>query len=384
MGAFFEFQFSRAAKFEKIKKIAPQENWIFYDLPRLEREIPHIEHFAKPWKNKFSYLVVVGLGGAILGTQAIVEALLPFPKKPKINFLRNLDPTLLQKILSWIDLKKTLFLVVSKSGETLETLTLFDILVQKIYSIGSDPRKHFIVITEDKPSPLFKKSKKLEIPFYPHPQYIGGRYSVLTSVSMLPAALLNLKVKDFFKGAKTVTLNQALKLANFSHYLWKQGKTNLVLFPYSIRLLRLCDWLTQLIAESLGKKGKGITPLTAVGPKDQHSLLQLFLDGPKDKWFLFLSHPHFSNSRFSQKISKIVHAEKEGVKKTFEKKNIPFAELRFHELSELSLGAIFFFFELQIALLGILFQVNPFDQPAVEEAKNTTKRYLSLDFNNNL
>lgn len=361
--------------FEKPHDLKSNENWTFFDLSNYQKETQSITDFGKKWKNKFPYIVVVGLGGAILGTQAIVEALLPFSKNPKINFLRNLDPTLLEKIFSWIDFKKTLFIVVSKSGETLETITLFDILVQKMYTNNLEPRERMILIAEEKPSTLFQKAKKIKLPFYPHPKQIGGRFSVLTSVSMLPSFLFGLKIEDFLEGAHIAKKNiqEAWKLAQIAYDVWRKGKAMMVLFPYSVRLLRLCDWYTQLIAESLGKNGKGITPLTAIGPKDQHSLLQLFLDGPKDKWFFFLSHTH---EKDYQKIAKIIEAEKKGVMKMFETKRFPFMELSFHELTEKSLGSLFFFLEYQTALLGKMFKVNPFNQPAVEKTKQITKHLL--------
>ncbi len=350
--------------------------WPFADLNALEKELPQIAAFGKRWKNKFPFIVVVGLGGAILGTQAIVEALLPFPQKTKVHFLRNLDPLLFEKIFSWIDIKKTLFIVVSKSGETLETNVLFDIIVQKLYSVRRNPGKNMIVVTEERESPLYKKARKRNILFYPHPKNIGGRYSVLTAVSLLPAYILGLPIKDFYSGAQKVSLKKAQKLAFSIYRFLKQKKQTMVLFPYSLRLLRFCDWLTQLIAESLGKNGKGITPITAVGPKDQHSLLQLFLDGPKDKWFLFMSHDETFSDSALKKISHTQKMEKIGVQKIFRRRKIPFLEYDLQKLDAKNIGNLFFFFELVTTHLGSLLGVNPFNQPAIEEAKKSIKALL--------
>lgn len=334
------------------------KDWTFFDLP--DADLSEMEKFAKKFQNKYKDVVIVGLGGSSLGTQAIFQALLPHAQN--IHFLDNLDTVLFEKTMLRISPKKTLFIFISKSGETLETMTLFSYIVQNLYST----MQNAIIITEEKKSPLFEAAKKFNIPFFPHPKNIGGRFSVLSPVSLLPASLFGLNAQDFLTGAARMKNNSLpSRLAKFINEQYRHHRRTVVLFTYEARLQKFCEWVVQLLAESLGKKGKGITPLIAIGTKDQHSMLQLFLEGPNDKFFLFF--PPGKN-----RFSKVIMEEMHSVQKAFKETKRPFLEIDYNSLNEENLGYLFFLMELVTAHLGEMWGINPFTQNAVERLKKRT------------
>lgn len=338
------------------------KDWTFFDLP--DANLSEMKKFAKKFQNKYKDVVIVGLGGSSLGTQAIFQALLPHA--PNIHFLDNLDPVLFEKTMLRISPKKTLFIFISKSGETLETMTIFNTVVQNTARSAEFYKKNLLIITEEKKSQLFEAAKKFNIPFFPHPNNIGGRFSVLSPVSLLPASLFGLDVQGFLLGASRMKNNPLPhRLAKFINEQYRHHRHTVVLFTYDARLQKFCEWVVQLFAESLGKKGNGITPLIAIGPKDQHSMLQLFLEGPNDKFFLFF--PSGKN-----RFSKIITEEMRNVQKAFKEKKLPFMEIDYHSLNEENLGKLFFLMELVTAILGETWGVNPFTQNAVERLKKRT------------
>ncbi|MFA6521301.1 MAG: hypothetical protein WCT53_02880 [Candidatus Gracilibacteria bacterium] len=323
---------------------------------------------AKSFKN----VVVVGMGGSSLGSKAAAQAL----GNKKLLFLDNIDPDFVKEKLAAINLKKSLFVLTSKSGETIEALTLSKILFAKIKSA-----KNFIAISDNPTGELAKFAQKNKIPIINSPKEISGRFSVLSVVGLLPLALCGVDVAKILKGAQKTSWAAAFKLAIYQYLHFKGGKNISVIFPYCEALEHFSDWWIQLVAESLGKTKKiGITPTKAMGVKDQHSQLQLFLDGPDDKFFLSIKT---DNTKFDEKIATesytlkdLFDAEYEGVRRAFLKNKKPFAEILFDQLSPEVLGELFFLFELKIAFLGQLFQINAFNQPAVELSKKITKSLL--------
>ena len=343
-------------------------------------KIPLIESFEKDYEfnfskstvkkfSKYKNIIIIGMGGSILGTKSIYS----FLKKKiykKVFFLDNLDPNLYMKYKKIKDIRNSCFIVVSKSGNTLETLTNLNIIFSK-----SLLKNKLVIITELKNSSLINIANKANAEIIEHKNYIGGRYSVLSEVGMFPAALMNLNVKNFKNFEKLIKNKKFISflinsVASIYTLNKKKYKTSVIL-NYNSQLNDLCLWHQQLLGESLGKKGKGITPMISTCPKDHHSLLQIYLDGPKDKFFTF----------FSTKINKnikaeiVLNAQLNAVKKVFEKKKIPFRHFIF-EKKEDELGAVFTFLVLETILLARLMKLNPFDQPAVEEVKMETKKFL--------
>lgn len=328
---------------------------------------------------KFSNLRIIGMGGSILGTKAIYNFL-----KNKINkkliFIDNLNVN-----SNYFNKKKKLNLIVSKSGETLETISNVNVLINK--------KDVNVFITENKNNYLRKIATELKADIVEHKNFIGGRYSVLSEVGMLPAELFGLKEKKFkqfnnlIKNKKFV--NNLIDNVSTTLKLLRGGSSTSILLNYDESSNGLFQWYQQLIAESLGKKSKGILPVISNMPKDNHSLLQLYIDGPKKNFFTFfyvfnresiniknskilLSHNYLKN----QNIDKIVYAQKLATERVFTSRKIPFRSFEILKKNEETLGELFCFFILETILLGRALKVNPFDQPSVELIKKETKKIL--------
>jgi len=326
---------------------------------------------------KENVLSIIGMGGSVLGTQAIYHFLKHKIKKT-INFHDNLESNLK------ID-QKNINIIVSKSGNTLETITNANLLLKK--------KCQNIFITESKNSYLRSLALKIKAEIIDHNNFIGGRYSVLSEVGMLPAELMGLNEKKFKQ------LNNLIKNKNFINLLItnvsitlsfiKNKKLNSIILNYDSYSDNLFKWYQQLLAESLGKKGKGILPTISSMPKDNHSLMQLYLDGPKNNFFTFFyakekntlkinnkeiiqSHKYLQNKT----LEKIKFSQKIATENVFLRKQIPFRSFEILNKDEKSLGDLFCFFILETILLGRALNVNPYDQPSVELIKKETKKIL--------
>jgi len=329
---------------------------------------------------KFSNIRIIGMGGSILGTEAIYDFLKKKIKK-KLTFINNLNSNLDY----FQDKNVNLNLIISKSGNTLETIVNANTLIKS--------RESNIIITEDKVSYLTNLASKLKAEIFEHKNYVGGRYSVLSEVGMLPAELMNLdekKFKQFNNLIKNKTfVNNLVNNVAATLNLIKSGKYTSIILNYDEQSQNLFKWYQQLIAESLGKKSKGILPIVSSMPKDNHSLMQLYLDGPKKSFYTFFnvldnkviktnnnilaSHEYLRN----QSIEKIKQSQMLATEKVFTSKKIPFRSFRILKRDEKSLGELFCFFMLETILLGRALNVNPFDQPSVELIKKETKKILS-------
>ena len=279
--------------------------------------------------------------------------------------------------------------MISKSGNTIETLSNF--IALRIIKKSS---KNIVIISEKSNNSLYKLSKKMKLKHIEHKNYIGGRYSVLSEVGMIPAYLMGLNIQKIRKNLLThlkiknkfFLKNSVIKLTNL---LLNNKFKNLIFFNYVPQLESFLYWNQQLVAESLGKKEKGFLPLISTAPKDHHSLLQLYLDGPKDKLFYIFSAEIFNDKKITTKnldknldflnnksLNQIKTAQKDAFIKALKRKKIPFREFIIKDFSEESLGEFFSYFILETALIGKLSNINPFDQPAVEEVKADTKKLL--------
>ena len=329
---------------------------------------------------RFNSVVIIGMGGSILGAEAIYHFLKRKIKK-EFLFLNNIDEEKLQAIKNKKNLNKILFIIISKSGNTVETLS--NIRALKIIKKGS---KNIIIISEKKQNPLYLMAKKMKLFHIEHKSYIGGRYSVLSEVGLVPAYLMGVnisklreKLLNHFRGKNKFYLkDNSTKLAKI---LQKKKLKTLIFFNYVPQLNQFLYWNQQLIAESLGKKGKGFLPIISPAPKDHHSLLQLYLDGPEDKLFYVFSTDIGSKKKLvslnNKSLSQIKLAQKNAFLKSLKKKRIPFREFKIRDFTEKVLGELFSYFILETAIVGKLINIDPFNQPAVEEVKINTKRILS-------
>ncbi len=356
---------------------------IFSENYKFNFNLKNLEKF-----NKFNSIAIIGMGGSILGSKAIYGFLKDKIKKD-IFFFDNIDIKKINDFKKSKTIKKTLFLIISKSGNTTETIS--NLLFLKILKKQS---KKIIIISEKKDNFLYKISKKLNLFYIEHKSFVGGRFSVLSEVGLIPALLMGINIKKLRKNLKKylskrnklILRNSAICLANI---LYKKKKNNLIFLNYVPQIENFLFWCQQLIAESLGKNGKGFLPVISNTPKDHHSLLQLYLDGPKDKIFQIFNINEKSKSKINVKkydkenylknktLEKIKNAQKEALKNTFLKNNITFREIYIKSLNEEVLGELFSYFILETIVVGKLINVNPFDQPAVEQVKINTKKILN-------
>ena len=328
---------------------------------------------------KNSVFRLIGMGGSTLGAETIYQFLRNYTNKEFI-FINNLKPNLTKYEKN----TKAINLIISKSGNTLETISNSNSLFKKNKNI---------FITEKKNSYLFNLANNLKSEIIEHKNYIGGRYSVLSEVGMLPAELMGFKEKKFKKLNYLVKNKYFLKslINNVSSILTfiKQGKFNSIILNYDEQSDNLFKWYQQLIAESLGKKSKGILPIISTMPKDNHSLLQLYLDGPKTNFFTFFNVVEKKSEKFNKIINdnsldylknksffEILRAQQQATQNIFKLKKIPFRSFEIIKRNEETLGELFCFFILETILLGNALKVNPFDQPSVELIKKETTKIL--------
>jgi len=328
---------------------------------------------------KYSHIRVIGMGGSILGTESIYDFL---KHKIKKNFIFNNN---LQSQLSISDKKKYVNLIVSKSGNTLETISNSNIIIKN--------KDKNIFITQNQKSYLYLIAEKLKAEIVHHNNFIGGRYSVLSEVGMLPAELMGLNISKFkqlnnlIKNKKFI--NALITNVNNTLFFVKQKKFNSIILNYDESSDSLFRWYQQLIAESLGKKGKGILPIISSMPKDNHSLMQLYLDGPKNNFFTFFyvkdkKSIKINNSRVlsdynylkSKDLEKITLSQKLATETVFINRHMPFRSFEISNRNEKTLGELFCFFILETILLGRSLNINPYDQPSVELIKKETKNIL--------
>ena len=372
--------FKKQIKDKKIKKD-------LIDL--INKNSPIIQSLSKNYKDKFnkSFLNkikknknyrLLGMGGSTLGSQAIYQ-FFENTVKNNFEFIDNLQSK------KNFNKKKYTNLIISKSGNTIETIVNANILIKK--------KDANFFITENKKNYLHLLAKQLKADVIEHNNFIGGRYSVLSEVGMLPAELMGLKSKNFRQFNSLVKskkfINNLINNVASTIYFIKKRKFNSVIINYDERSENLFKWYQQLISESLGKNNKGLLPIVSTMPKDNHSVMQLYLDGFKNNFYTFFIVREKSSEKIdnknilkshnflkNKKISDIVYAQKKATETVFKKKNLPFRSFEIIERNEKTLGELFCFFILETILLGRSLKVDPFDQPAVELIKTETKKNL--------
>ena len=360
----------------KLREILKEKNQVIKSLT-LDYKNSFDKTLVKKY-GRFSNFRIIGLGGSILGSQAIYQFLKSKIKK-NFFFIDNLNPKIR------IDKKKKFVnIVVSKSGKTIETVANINVLLNK--------KDKNIFITENKINYLHQLAQTLKNEIIHHNNFIGGRYSVLSEVGMLPAELMNLKTSRFKQFNALIKNKKFINnlVTNVSSILdfQKKKKFNSVIINYDEKSEGLFKWYQQLVAESLGKDKKGILPIISNMPKDNHSVMQLYLDGFQNNFYTFF----YVNEKKSEKIkngllfsqnflkdknfSNILFAQKKATENIFKKKKIPFRSFEIKQRNEKTLGELFTFFILETILIAKCLNLNPYNQPAVESIKNETKKIL--------
>ena len=409
---------------EQIKKIIidlnsrkdKPEQWLqWMNLGYNEETVWYVKEYAAMVKGRFENILVLGIGGSALGGMAVCEALLkPYwnmltPEQrdnmPRIFFLDNIDPDQISGLLDSIDLTKTLVNVITKSGSTAETMSQFMIVKDRLEKEMGDQYRQNIVATTDRSTGFLRQIAGEEgYKTFVVPDDVGGRFSVFSAVGLLPFALVGLDVDSIVQGVKDMDLalkntdiNENIAAQNaLIHYLMdvKKGKNLSVMMPYSSRLKYVSDWYVQLWAESLGKEynrngervNVGPTPIKALGATDQHSQIQLYNEGPNNKVVTFIRVGEFDTTveiprifeytgigyLGGKTINDLINAEADATKVALTDYQRPNVTITLSSVNAYSLGQLLYMLEVQTAIAGELYNIDTFNQPGVEQAKNYT------------
>ncbi len=385
---------------------------LFYDVINDPAIIDGIPDAASAVAKNFKNIVILGIGGSSLGLRCTAQALLtPFwnlqppqqrNNKPRLFVCDNIDPDTFSNLLSLLDPSQTCFTVISKSGKTTETAAQFFIVLEHLkQTLGNDWKKHLVFITDPQNGELRPFATEHNITTFSIPPKLGGRFSILSPVGLFPAACLGIDISAMISGAKQMAdrcahadleNNPGYAIGAYHHHFDTIKKKNIsVMMPYCDALMLASDWYVQLWAESLGKNGKGQTPVKALGATDQHSQVQLYMEGPNDKVFTFLSVDEFNaspsttcvttdNANFSYiqntSLGTILQAEQKATCNALTKESRPNLTVSFPKVDATHLGEFFMLYEIATAFAGALYNFDPFTQPGVELGKKLTKEIL--------
>jgi len=417
----------RAAQIHKNLQERRKSDIGFYNLPYDRRLLKEVLSLSKKLAKQFDNLVILGIGGSSLGARAIHNALChPYHnllprnarKTPRVFFCDNIDPDSFNPLLKILNLKKTVFNVITKSGETAETVAQFLVIKRLLKKeIGKKYKNHIVITTDPSKGDLRKIANQDGFRTLPIPPNVGGRFSVFSAVGLLPSAVAGVDIEELLAGARQmdkmtiipdIWKNPAYMSAIVNYLAYQKGKNISVIMPYSSALRDFAEWYIQLWAESLGKrenlKGEivniGPTPIKAIGTTDQHAQLQLYMEGPNDKIITFIEVKKFDNKVPIPEIYNppipplqkggkgglledisylgghtmggLFHAEEMATRIALTKNKRMNYTIAIPELNPFTLGQLLFLFEVQTAFAGGLFEINPFDQPGVEEGKRLT------------
>lgn len=391
-----------------VRRAWESDAWPFLRLPEARDDLRHLEPIAARYRARFPDVVVLGTGGSSLGGKALYQMSRPKSRRahdgPVLHIAANIDPFNFDALFARLDPARVGVVAVSKSGATVETLMqLLSILPQFRSRVGDAAlRDHILLVTAPGDTPLRRLGQRFGLPILDHHPDIGGRYSVLSVVGMLPAMIAGLDAIAIRSGAEEV-LRQALTAphpracaaavgaAAAVGLCRNRGTASAVMLAYSDQLGSLARWHRQLWAESLGKNGQGTTPIYGVGPVDQHSQLQLWLDGPPDKMFTILGSDASGGAPIGadltdadpalafmagKTLGMLMAASQRTTTESLIRAGRPVRLMQLERIDEAAMGALMMHFMLETVLAAALLNVNPFDQPAVEEGKILTRRYM--------
>ena len=385
---------------DNIKNIDQSISNVIKDLTSLnivldKKSLEETKIVSNQFKQNKEKIIIFGTGGSNLGARALNN--INISSDLSLEFYDNIDPINFEKNFKNLNFETTGFLVISKSGSTPETLSQFSCLYQKAIEANKVDAffSNTLIITEFKESPLFKIAQNNNCTLLEHNKDVGGRYSIFTNVGILPAIISGLNIDELFSGASEVINNfEKYNPYDLGRYLTQKENakfTNNVLMTYSDSLYFFGKWYLQLWAESIGKNNKGITAIHSVGTTDQHSQLQLYLDGPRDKYFTFITTDHskkgmkINNQLFNdtnidyfknKTMGDLMQAEQRATIETFKLNNFNFREIYMPLIDEKNLGKLLSFSIMETVASCMYLEVDAFDQPAVEQGKILTKTYL--------
>lgn len=360
----------------------------------LETYLTPCEPVAKTIKDNFSDLVVVAMGGANLNPMSALS-LAENSEGTRIHYLNNTDENNFVRLLRQLDPKTTAVLTTSNSGNTTETIALFSSMLNWFEENGiADSENHFFYILGEGDNALRKMANEIGGTLMSHDSGVGGRFSGFTNVCLLPGLVAGLDMREYLNSANDVAeyfldARENSIMARFALCSYLMRDNQHVINAYSQRLDSFVEWYCQIISESLGKDGKGILPVKGVGPQDQHSMMQLYLDGPSDKTFTMInvkdsgvSEVHLSNNTKPEYLAvktlgEINNAEFHATCAALRGIKAPVRTIEINKLNEASIGALMMHSALEVITTGYLMSINPFDQPGVEKIKIEARRILS-------
>ena len=409
--------------YQEIREIAENNSWIFnnleekiadetlgfYSLPFNKDVLNDIKTYAETARERFTDYVHIGIGGSALGPIAVQSSLQnkyynDF-ESPKVYFPDNVDPDWLAELMERVNIEKTLFHVVSKSGGTAETAATLLYMMQIIKDkVGDNFYKNLLFTTDPHKGLLNQIALENAIKCFRIPINVGGRFSVLSPVGLIPAAMAGIDIEAMLKGAaemcnicrsNDLLKNPAFIYAAIHTIYMKRNKNISIMMPYSNKLKDIADWYGQLWAESLGKRFDndknivevGQTPVKALGATDQHSQVQLYVEGPNDKVITFIEVEKFANNDVLQNhfpyikdfnylegksLAQLLNSEKKATEIALTNNKRPNLTIKVSEVNEENIGALFFLFQAATAFAGEMLNINAFDQPGVEEGKIAT------------
>lgn len=423
--AVLEWKAAAARAVDDMLELRDPQNVSFLDLP--DSDVQHIVERARRDRERFTDMVVIGIGGSSLGTRAVYRALRrPYTETPvdrpssegsaglRLHFIENVDSIETQDLLSILPLGTTVFNVVTKSGNTIETLSIFAIVKAHLTAlVGPDAYRQQVVVTTDpERGPLRALARRDGLPSFDVPPGVGGRFSVLTAVGLYPLACAGIDIVELLRGAASVRdgasdrdleANAAAQFAVHQVMMYERGLRQVVLMPYTRQLQDLSFWFVQLWAESLGKRRRnddgtlkevGPTPIAALGVTDQHSQLQLYMEGPAERNIVFIDIKQYDDSVLvppmknllegmshigGRPLEELRRAELEGVREGLAESLRPTSTLTLPRLTAESIGGLLMFFECATAIAGGLFGIDPYNQPGVELGKRYAHGLLGRD-----
>lgn len=381
-----------------------------------DQDVRDLQQWAKTKREQgFKDQVVIGIGGSNLGTRAILDAASAEDYRGmRTHFAENIDPTTIKRLLDGLALETTLFLVITKSGTTLETMGLFWIAYERVVkAVGVESAsRHFVAITDPESGSLRPLVESMGLDSFDVPPNVGGRFSVFTNVGLVPLALAGYPLEELLEGARLVrdsSLNESslaknvtMQMAADQYLLCSAGISQIVMMSYSDQMLSMVDWFRQLWAESLGKAvnrqgtevNVGQTPIKAWGVVDQHSQVQLYMEGPRDKHILFVEVEQFEvdlqipefpilpesiRHLSGRTLTEVLQAELAGTRAALRQAKRPTSRLIFQKLEPNTLGGFVFCWEMVTALMGELMDIDAFDQPGVELGKKVAHGLLGRE-----
>jgi len=396
---------------DRLRKDVADGKLPFLSMPYMDTLLERLEDLKKSLK-QFDHMLLLGIGGSALGARALQQAFFPRQDQPChegpwLWIADNVDAYSLESYMAKLPPEKTVVVTVSKSGGTIETVGQYFIIKEWMQKkLGESWAEHMLLVTDEKQGFLREEANKFGIKALPVPDNLGGRYSVLSAVGLIPAVFLGIDVPALVQGAREMAnaladpgLNgdklsrlPSFHLATWGNGLMKAGFDELIFFAYIPLWASWGDWFAQLWAESIGKEGKGSQPIPAIGVTDQHSVNQMFLDGKRNKACLFLTCPELpAGPKFptdlpdkfdyvrGKDFGELIQAEGLGTRMALQKNGVPLVEIRLEYDDARQAGKMIVLLGAATILTGWLMDINPLDQPAVELGKRLAKARLGAD-----